>query len=337
MNTCLFRIRLVLLAFVVAIAGPAVGADNSKAVYDDPQKAMEDADFLIQGEYAGESVGDETTKLGAQIIALSNGKFQGVGYTGGLPGDGWTKAGEKPMRSEGTLKDGEILFVGQEHNAVLKDGVITVSDKTTGKLFGKLKKITRESPTMGARPPKGAVILFDGKINDFKEGDKKVTKDGLLMQGITSKTTFTDFTLHAEFRIPFQPGARGQGRGNSGIYMQGRFETQMLDSFGLEGKNNECGGLYTIKDPDVNMCFPPLAWQTYDIDFTAARFDSEGKKTANAKITVKHNGVVVHQDVELPKKTTAAPVDEGPQPGPIYLQDHGNPVRYRNIWVLPKE
>jgi hypothetical protein len=157
------------------------------------------------------------------------------------------------------------------------------------------------------------------------------------MQGINSKSTFRDFTIHVEFRIPFEPTKRGQGRGNSGLYLQGRYEVQMLDSFGLEGRNNECGGIYGIKDPDVNMALPPLAWQTYDIDYTAAKFDAASKKIANARITVKHNGVVIHQDVELPKGTTAAPVKEGPEPGPIHLQDHGNPVRYRNIWVVEKK
>ena len=82
------------------------------------------------------------------------------------------------------------------------------------------------------------------------------------------------------------------------------------------------------------MCFPPLVWQTYDIDFTAAWF-SKGKKTKNAFMTVRHNGVVIHDKLELPKRTTASPLKEGPEPGFVYLQNHGNPVRYRNIWVLP--
>ena len=97
----------------------------------------------------------------------------------------------------------------------------------------------------------------------------------------------------------------------------------------------ELTGLYSIKAPDTNLCYPPLAWQTYDIDYTAAEYQG-GKKVKNARITVKHNGQVIHEDVELPNATTAAPVAEGPEPGPIYLQDHGNPVRYRNIWVVEK-
>jgi hypothetical protein len=119
--------------------------------------------------------------------------------------------------------------------------------------------------------------------------------------------------------------------------MQGRYEVQILDSFGLSGEHNECGGIYSVKKPDVNMCLPPLSWQTYDIDFTAAKFDAAGKKLANARMTVKHNGTLIHKDVEVPKRTTASPLAEGRENGPIYIQNHGNPLRYRNIWVIPKK
>jgi hypothetical protein len=103
----------------------------------------------------------------------------------------------------------------------------------------------------------------------------------------------------------------------------------------LEGRMNETGGIYSIKDPDWNMCYPPLSWQTYDVDFAAATFD-DGKKTNNARMTVRLNGVVVQDNIELPNSTTASMLKEGPDPGPIDLQEHGAPVRYRNIWVLAK-
>ena len=131
------------------------------------------------------------------------------------------------------------------------------------------------------------------------------------------------------------PYARGQGRGNSGFYAQGRYEVQILDSFGLSGENNECGGIYTIGKPKVNMCLPPLSWQTYDVDYTAAEF-KDGKKVKNARMTVRHNGVLIHENLDLTHATTAAPMREGPENGPVYLQNHGNPVRFRNIWVVPK-
>ena len=135
---------------------------------------------------------------------------------------------------------------------------------------------------------------------------------------------------------PYRPFDRGQGRGNSGVYHQGRYETQVLDSFGLEGKMNEAGGIYSIAHPKLNMCLPPLRWQTYDVDLTSAIFE-DGKKVKDGLMTVKLNGVIVQENIKLKKHTTAAPVKEGPDPGPIYLQNHGNPVFYRNIWIIEKK
>ena len=109
----------------------------------------------------------------------------------------------------------------------------------------------------------------------------------------------------------------------------------MLDSFGLEGKDNECGGIYKAAAPAVNACLPPLSWQTYDIDFTAPRFE-DGAKIASARMTVRHNGILIHDDVEIPTLTPGGPQKEERPTGPLHLQNHGNPVRYRNIWVLPK-
>lgn len=305
----------------------AWSADPKTAVTD-PAKA--DADFAIQGEYASEG----EKKLGAQVVALGDGKFDLVVYVGGLPGAGW-KAGDKKDKATGETKDGATHFTCDKGTGVLKNGTLTLTAKENGETFA-LKRVERKSPTLGAKPPEGAVVLFDGSTaENFQDG--KLTEDKLLQQGVISKQKFQSFTLHIEFQTPYQPYARGQGRGNSGCYLQGRYEVQVLDSFGLEGKDNEAGGVYSIKSPDVNMCFPPLAWQTYDIVYTAATFDENKKKTANARVTVRHNGVVVHENLELPKATTAARVAEGPDPGPIYLQDHGNPVRYRNIWLVEKK
>jgi hypothetical protein len=295
----------------------------------DPAKA--DADFAIQGEYVVEVKSEgETKKIGVQVIALGSGKFHAVGHIGGLPGDGWDQQGKK--EADGELKDGAVHFKDEKGSATIKDGVLTIHN-ADGVEVGNGRKIKRESPTLGAKPPSGAVVLFDGTTADGWQNGR-ISEDGLLMEGCTSKQTFQSHKLHIEFLLPYMPEARGQGRGNSGLYLQGRYEVQMLDSFGLAGKNNECGGIYSIKDPDVNMCFPPLSWQTYDVEFTAARYDESGKLLENARMTILHNGVVVHKDVELPKTTTAAPVKAGPEPGPVYLQNHGNPVRYRNIWVV---
>ncbi len=299
-------------------------------VYSRPRQASQDADFSIQGEYVGE-VDDSGEKLpvGLQIVALGKGRFQGTGYLGGLPGDGWN--GEEPLSMSGEKDDdGTITFTTELATVVYKDGSVSVLDD--GDQIGSLKKTRRKSPTLGKKPPEGAIVLFDGTTGDA--WDPGTMEGKLLKEGQTSKQKFADHTLHVEFRVPYAPEARGQGRGNSGLYLQGRYEVQILDSFGLEGKDNECGGVYSIKNPDANLCFPPLTWQTYDVEFTAARYDSSGQVVKNPKLTVRHNGVVIHQDVELPKATTAAPLKPGPEPGPVYLQDHGNPVRFRNVWAV---
>lgn len=298
------------------------------------EEARKDPDFAIQGEYVGDIKDNEGThKLGVQVIALGEGKFHAVAYPGGLPGDGWTK--DEKIEADGALKDGVAAFMGEKGTGVIKNGALTVKSKN-GETLGELKRVERKSPTLGKQSPAGAVVLFDGKNGEAFTDPKKFV-DGLMSQGITSKQKFQSFSLHLEFLLSYMPAARGQGRANSGCYMQGRYEVQILDSFGLSGEHNECGGIYTTKKPDVNMCLPPLAWQTYDVDYTAAKFDESGKKTANAKITVRHNGVLIHENVELPKATTAAPVAEGAEPGPIFLQDHGNPIRFRNIWLVEKK
>jgi len=321
------------LVAALAVGGAALAAGQKNPAYTDPAQAG--PDFAIQGEYMGQVETDMgIVTIGVQVIALGDGKFRAVGYPGGLPGAGWD--GKEKHIAEGQTKDGKTVFTvaDSDAKAVIKDGVLEIVDGS-GKTIGTLKKTERKSPTLGAKPPAGAVVLFDGTSADnFKGG--RMTPDGLLMEGATSKQTFGAFTLHMEFRTPFQPFDRGQGRGNSGVYAQGRYEVQILDSFGLEGENNECGGIYGVARPKVNMCLPPLSWQTYDIDFTPAEY-KDGKKVRNARMTVRHNGVVIHQDVEIPKATTAAPLPEGPEPGPIFLQNHGNPVRFRNIWVVEKK
>jgi hypothetical protein len=117
------------------------------------------------------------------------------------------------------------------------------------------------------------------------------------------------------------------------VYIQKRYEVQILDSFGLGTVINGCGALYRQQGPDLNMSFPPLDWQTYDIYFTAPRWDEQGKKTANARITAMHNGVRIHDDREVTAKTGAG-MAEGPDKQPLRLQDHGNPVHFRNVWLV---
>ena len=322
--------KMLCLALTIILTTSWAQAKGPKI--SEPSKV--DKDYAIQGEYSGmlEDDGDKA-KLGVQVIAQGQGKFQAVVYEGGLPGDGWDQ--EKDLeRINATLENGQVVFKAKKGSGVVKAGKMHIMD-LDNQPVGVLQRVVRTSSTLGKKPPKGATVLFDGSnVNGWKKG--RMTADKLLMEGTTSTETFQDHHLHIEFRLPYQPEDRGQGRGNSGIYVQGRYEVQMLDSFGLAGKQNECGGLYSVKDPDLNMCYPPLQWQTYDIQYTAAKFDDQGKLTKHPRVTVKHNGVVIHNDVELPgnRSTTAAPSKPGPEAGPIYLQNHGCPMRYRNIWAV---
>lgn len=200
------------------------------------------------------------------------------------------------------------------------------------------------TPGRGSAPPTDAIVLFDG--SDLSGWTKKdgspagwQVDDGAMIavrgQGpVISKETFGDVQLHVEFATPTPPKGEGQGRGNSGIYLQGRYEVQVLDSFENDTyPNGQCGAIYGHHPPLVNACREPGEWQTYDIVFRAPRFDDEGKKVEDARLTVLHNGVLIQDHAPVPKPTTASISGEGPEDGPLYLQDHGNPVRYRNVWL----
>jgi hypothetical protein len=312
---------LVLLALSLATALGAAEKKPEIPTYLDAAQAGQD--YVDQGEYKNEWGG-------AQIIALGNSDFRMVTYRGGLPGDGW----DKEFRQEvaGKRDGGQIVFTGENsYRAELASGKITITTADGGPYT--MERIVRKSPTLGAKPPAGALVLFDGANADAWTGGH-VDERHLLQAGCKSKQSFTNFTAHVEFFLPFKPLGRGQDRGNSGVYLQDRYEVQVLDSFGLKGENDECGGIYSQAKPILNMCYPPLTWQTYDIEFTAAKFDAAGKKTRGAVATIKQNGVVIHDKLEL-KGPTGGGKREGPDGGQLQLQGHGNPVFYRNIWVMP--
>ncbi len=195
-------------------------------------------------------------------------------------------------------------------------------------------------------PPESAVILFDGKdLSNWtgRDGDEpkwKVEGDAMICEprtgDISSKETFTDHFLHLEFMTPDMPEASGQGKGNSGVFLQGRYEIQVLDSYGIEvpGKG-DCGAIYNQFAALVNACKPPLEWQTYDVIFRAPRFNDAGDMTENVRVTALQNGLVILNNVQLPGTTAGGADSAIAKPGPLRLQDHGNHVQYRNIWAVP--
>jgi hypothetical protein len=153
--------------------------------------------------------------------------------------------------------------------------------------------------------------------------------------GLVSRRKFNNYTIHLELMLPYQPAYRSQDRGNSGFYQVHDYEIQVLDSFGMDGAHNECGGIYSHKGSDINMCLPPLVWQTFDVEFTNSVV-KDGKKIKDAVISVRHNGVLIHDHFAIPGKSKHG-VRSSPEgaPGPIVLQDHREPLQYRNIWIVP--
>ena len=204
-----------------------------------------------------------------------------------------------------------------------------------------LAKGTPDTRTLGvgAKPPEGAVVLFDGKNTDAWTNAWKIQMDRSMVSGggdNTSKQKFEDGWYHVEFKVPLMPDKHGQERGNSGVYLQDRFEVQVLDSYGIaDPGTGDCGAIYSISAPLVNACKPPLEWQAYDIIFKAPRFDAAGKKIATARLTVFQNGTLVQNNTEATHTTISAGDLQEQGPGPLKLQDHGTQVTYRNVWVKP--
>lgn len=197
-------------------------------------------------------------------------------------------------------------------------------------------------------PAPGAIVLFNGKdVSNWRQRDGKpatwTVDDGVLLVGkgdIRSDEEFTDAFIHLEWREPDMPEATGQKKGNSGVFVQGRYEIQVLDSYGIKipGKG-DCGAIYNQFSPLINACKPPLEWQSYDIIFRAPRLDESGNVINHARLTVLQNGLVIHNNVEVHGPTGAAINHNLGEPGPLLLQDHNDPVEYRNIWMvhLPTE
>jgi 3-keto-disaccharide hydrolase len=335
---------------------------KKQEVWTDVKDPTLPIDFKFQGEYVTKLKGGAF--LGCQVIALGNGSFQAGVCKGGLPGAGWD--GKSKSLLDGKLEGDKVVFapaMGKrkylaqsplefsatskfppaghlEYTGILAGDTLVVALREGDKEFPiDLKKQIRTSPTLGGKAPDGAIVLFDGSNKDEWKGGRVDKSTNLLNtdgSDITTKRKFSNYTVHVEFMLPFRPEARGQGRGNSGFYQVDHYEVQILDSFGLEGKNNECGGVYSQIEPKLNMCLPPLQWQTYDVEFTNAVREGD-KVVKKSRLTCRLNGVVIHDDVELKGVTGGARSEPEGTPGVLRPQGHGNPLQFRNIWIIEKK
>lgn len=345
--------RLLAISLLLGGVIETCAADNGAGVWTDPKDETLPPEFAIQGEYAG-------PEIGAQVIALGDGALHAVVYKGGLPGAGWNgrdksllagKVGAKRANLKTAMGERRYLAANPNEFSATRDFPPTGQTAYSARIGLKgarmilmpegadrivLKKLRRKSPTLGMRPPNDALTLFDGTGTEsfvggrLDEETKFLNTDGA---NVRTEKKFDNYRMHIEFMLPFRPLARGQGRGNSGFYQVDQYEVQILDSFGLDGYDNECGGVYQKARPLVNMCYPPLTWQTYDVEFHNAEREN-GEKIKNATMTLKHNGVIIHENLEIDGKTGGARNEPEGTPGPIQLQGHGNPLQFRNIWVV---
>ena len=208
---------------------------------------------------------------------------------------------------------------------------------------------TPSTQEQAGKPPSDAVVLFDGKDLSKWQGPGAAAEGGWNVQdgfmeiagkgGLSTKDEFGDAQIHVEWASPSPPNGAGQGRGNSGIYLMEKYEVQVLDSFQADTyADGQASALYGQYPPLVNASRPPGQWQTYDIIFRGPRFDASGKLLRPTTVTVLHNGVLTqdHSEMSGPSGHHAqAPYQKHPEKDRISLQNHGNPVRYRNIWIVP--
>jgi hypothetical protein len=307
------------------------------------------AEDLFIGEYEGTYKADEsqTTKATAKVIAEGPSYYRVVLQAEPL------SPGEPTAQFEiyGVQQGMRINLFGRANGAQwhgrIAEGKI-VADPGYYGMGMELKKSTRKSPTEGLQPPSDAVVLLpfaSGKAPDnsaWKGGSWKPQEDGSLQcdpgkGSIYTKQSFGDMKLHLEFWLPLMADSFGQGRANSGVIINNLYEVQVLDSFGLVPSMGDCGAIYSQARPRVNASLPPEHWQTYDITFRSPRMNSDGTVNEKARVTVELNGVKIQDNVAIEGATAGHEPGKPPAntaTGPLQLQDHGNRVRYRNVWLV---
>jgi hypothetical protein len=296
------------------------------------------------GEYTGKftPAGGSGEDVVAKVFGTSEDAYKVVLILAAKETDPktWIQLAGKPEGEKLVIsgKAGEVDLSGAIQNKQL---LVEAKGDKGGKFD--LKFTERKSPTEAQKPPKDAIVLLafeEGKAPSLDAWDNATwvaNPDGTINKGkgdTKTKQKFASTQVHVEFMCPYMPSASGQGRGNSGVYLQDRYEVQVLDSFGLKPANNECGTLYGVAAPKVIASLPPLRWQTYDITFHAAKVE-DGKVTKAGTITIVHNGIKILDNQELPGAPSNPAGGRGVVPtGPLKLQDHGNTVKFRNIWVV---
>jgi hypothetical protein len=293
-------------------------------------------DFM--GEYQGTFFPDSTVKLeaAAKVVAEGDGYYRIVVTAPGK--EGFEGASVEIYGRQFGPEVGLFGRAGGYHwNGNIKNGTL-IANSEYGQSF-RLNKIESKSPKAALKPPEGAVVLLPFKpgqppdLSQWTNREWKALDNGSMQcaPGKGENRTQREFGrlehLHLEFWLPLEPGNRGQGRANSGVYLADQYEVQVLDSFGLTHTSGDCGGLYGIARARVNASLPPETWQTYDITFQPAQLDNDGKVLEQPKITVLHNGIKIHERQEIPSKNHRLK-------GPLQLQDHGHPIPFRNIWLV---
>jgi HEAT repeat protein len=287
------------------------------------------------GEFAGKYDGRDARGI---VVPEKHSDRQRLSFKIRVVGDGFEES------FEGRFHERKILIDNNGWRGEIKDG--TFKARKDNREID-MDYHERRSPTLGQSPPDGAVVLFPfeaGKVTSLEKWDNDtwtLMADGSLEVGrgyCKTKQEFGSCQLHIEFATPFMPYEFGQGRGNSGVYMMGRYEVQVLDSFGDNPGEGNCGGIYGNATPRVpHVQLPPLQWQTYDITFRAPEIDGNGNLTRRACFEkVVHNGVLIHENIEVEKPTGASVWNDQKPKGSLALQDHGDLVRFRNVWIVEK-